>query len=94
MSALKDAVVGLAVGVGLFVTVVVGRDAIERKPAVAISEKGACYEVVSIRPELGIAITFNVCTGQFGLSQFPADIRRAPKGSASGAFVKPKGQEV
>lgn len=73
---MKEAIMGLAIGVGIFVTVVLGADALKPHEKVSVDGTVACYEVVSIKPELGVAVFFNVCTGQFGLSQFPSDIRR------------------
>ena len=94
MTALKEIIMGLGIGVGLFATFALGYDARQLPTKPDLGPKAACYEVVSIRPDVGLGIIFNVCTGQFGLSQFPSDIRRkestgpAPRGSAEGAFLR------
>ena len=92
---LKEIAIGLGIGVGLFATFALVVDARTLAPAKPDrGPKAACYEITSIKPDLGVAIIFDVCTGQFGLSQFPSDIRRkdstgpAPRGSTDGAFLR------
>ena len=83
-----DVVVGLAIGAGLFVSIAVGLGPGE-KPAPALD---VCYQLVSVRPEAHLAITFNACTGRFGLSQLPPGVTSPPgmhNESAQGSFVKP-----
>lgn len=81
---MKDVIVGLAIGVGVYVTAAITYDG--AKPPPAPSE---CYQIVSVRPQAGVAITFNMCTGRFGLSRFPndVDVYKRNGGSADGAFL-------
>lgn len=71
----KEIVGGLAIGaaaVGLVVALrpIAVKTESDAKPPVR------CYAIVEIHPELGVAITFNGCSGAFGLSQFPMGISK------------------
>lgn len=86
---LKNIVGGTLLGVVLFsIVVAMAEILVTSKPAI---EKDPCYIVATIKPELGVAVVFNACTGQFGLSRFPSNVRRAPTpdaGSTDGAFLR------